>query len=516
MNERIIGWLAIVAAGWTIAPTALGLGLLLAAMTYLEGSVLFAPLALAQFASLALATTLGARGEDWLRGSRPRLWTLAMANAGIWVLYAVLWASFLGLVVEGPMALGSMSGPEALWSSGLAALGLGGLALGLAALRALATVVVPALRVRWGVGAWGAAAVLAFWVVPALTVASGGPTLVGLVALGLSGAVGFASRTPTTGSTAQRGRAGPPAVFRLGVLRLAGLGLVGAGLGLPWVVSEAGLLGVDAPPAEVSGALRPELVELPGGTFTMGSPEGEGYYDEYPQRRVEVAGFAMCRTEVTQAQWRAVMSTVEGAEANPSDCGVGCGDDHPVQAVSWFDAITYLNSLSDLEDRSRCYVRDGDAVEWQRGCTGYRLPTEAEWEYAARAGTETPWSWGDDEARAGLHAWFDGNADRELHPVGTKRPNPWGLSDVHGNVWEWVWDGYAGDAYRRVPSSDETVIWSDTIVNPNDTPLRVLRGGSFVRTPYWLRSAVRDWDRPGFRLGDYGFRCVRAPQLVDL
>ncbi len=280
----------------------------------------------------------------------------------------------------------------------------------------------------------------------------------------------------------------------------------------PAAAADTAPVAAEAALAEL-GSQRMPFVRLPAGTFTMGSPEGVGDDDEHPSRRVAVPAFEVAVTEVTQAQWRAVMSTVEGAEAGPSDCDFGCGDDNPVQNVSWLDAIDFLNALSDREGLERCYVRQGEDVTWRRDCTGYRLPTEAEWEYAARAGTTTRWSWGDDEARAGEHAWYDGNAGVELHPVGAKRPNPWGLSDVHGNVWEWVWDGYEGDAYRRVPSSDETVVWSDTIVNPNDTPLRVLRGGSFGSTPDGLRSADRDVYWPGVGRGAFGFRCVRAPQL---
>ncbi|MBK9367163.1 MAG: formylglycine-generating enzyme family protein [Deltaproteobacteria bacterium] len=157
----------------------------------------------------------------------------------------------------------------------------------------------------------------------------------------------------------------------------------------------------------------------------------------------------------------------------------------PVQSVSWYDAVAYLNKLTMLESvelvalgeapLSACYEGSGADVRWVSGCTGYRLPTEAEWEYAARAGTTTSWSFGEDPAVAGEYAWFFGNAEGKVHAVGTKKANPWGLYDMHGNVWEWVWDAY--DSYK-----------SGKVVNSVGTS-RALRGGSFDFSIGSLRSA---------------------------
>ena len=156
----------------------------------------------------------------------------------------------------------------------------------------------------------------------------------------------------------------------------------------------------------------------------------------------------------------------------PSDCDYGCGNELPVQNVSWSDAVAYLNKLTELESEvlvalgeaalTGCYVGSGEDVTWVAGCTGYRLPAEAEWEYAARAGTTTRWSFGDEEAELGEFAWYADNAEGEVHTVGSKKANPWGLSDMHGNVWEWVWDPYdsykSGKVVRFSKSTNRTIL----------------------------------------------------------
>ena len=183
--------------------------------------------------------------------------------------------------------------------------------------------------------------------------------------------------------------------------------------------------------------------------------------------------------------------------------------------MSWIDAVAYLNTLTALESEAlvalgedrltACYEGGGEGVVWVSGCTGYRLPTEAEWEYAARAGTTTWWSFGDEEDDLGKYAWYNGNAENKVHAVSVKRANPWGLYDMHGNVWEWVWDSY--DSYK-----------SGKVVNSVGTK-RALRGGSFNVAPRYLRSAARLGYFPEFQFRDYakrldwiyGFRCARGP-----
>ena len=198
---------------------------------------------------------------------------------------------------------------------------------------------------------------------------------------------------------------------------------------------------------------------------------------------------------------------------NPSNCRYGCGARDPVQTVTWHDAATFCDRLTGLENQTLpaaermtpCYERTADTWAWTPGCTGYRLPTEAEWEYAARAGTTTAYSFGDDEAELGDHAWYSENSGNKAHAVGTatkKDAHPWGLYDMHGNVWEWVWDWYA-------PYTASTGV----IRNPGGPPsgrTRVLRGGGFDDEAWSMRSANRLRDRPAGTYANYGFRCARG------
>ena len=280
-----------------------------------------------------------------------------------------------------------------------------------------------------------------------------------------------------------------------------GAACVAAGLGLPWWAARRAE--AEVVPVVETVRLRPALVRLSGGSFLMGSPEGEKYAqaDERPQRLIEVPAFSLCQTEVTQGQYEAVMGM------NPSECAWGCGDELPVQGVSWFDAVDYLNKLTMLESEAlvnlgeaalrACYEGSGEDLVWVEGCTGYRLPTEAEWEYAARAGTTTRWSFGDDPAVIGEYAWYLGNFGGGVQAVGTKQENLWLLHDMYGNVWEWVWDAY--DSYK-----------TDYVVNSVGTS-RVFRGGTINQMPREIRSANRDDEPPEEQYGGTGLRCARGP-----
>lgn len=207
---------------------------------------------------------------------------------------------------------------------------------------------------------------------------------------------------------------------------------------------------------------------VPAGVYWIGSDDGDD--DERPRHRVRLDEYWIAETETTQAQYRALTGE------SPSWFK---GDDRPVEQVIW--------------DESRAYCQ-------KLGC---RLPTEAEWEVACRAGTETKWSTGDDEAGLGAAAWY-GPPASATHPVGTKAANAWGLHDLHGNVWEWVEDDYAADAYRQRAEK--------VVINPTNVPPirgdRVLRGGSFFNPAVVLRSSDRDWGPPSSRLRNFGFRCV--------
>jgi len=273
------------------------------------------------------------------------------------------------------------------------------------------------------------------------------------------------------------------------------------------------------------------MVWITPDTFTMGQNHDMPDWSPTPERRVTLTrGFHMGVHEVTQEQFHAVMganpSWFDGSEGRePAEGEVQ--ERRPVENVSWYHAIAFANRLSILQGLEPVYSIAGmsntdadawlyvnvpvdwddpmhaawDAVTMNPNANGFRLPTEAEWEFAVRAGTTTEWSFGNDAANLGYYAWYgvyccDGGMTRQ---VGQKRPNPWGLYDMHGNVWEWVWDrwGTPGTA----PATDPTGVVSGDG--------RVIRGGCWYFPPRHARSAFRAYDHPGNRGGDLGFRVVR-------
>lgn len=246
-------------------------------------------------------------------------------------------------------------------------------------------------------------------------------------------------------------------------------------------------------------------VEIPAGEFLMGSPENdrEGYKDEKPQHWKAIEAFSMSATPITIGQYAAVTGRSVGEAAA----------DHPVTEISWHDAIDFCNALSRLAGREPCYLPLDGWMEWRREADGFRLPAEAEWEYACRAGTTTRYSFGDDRKRLGEFAWFAGNSNHRLHSVAQRRPNLWGLHDMHGNVWEWVWDRYGW--YKAAEPSSATAIASSAR-RPSLLGNRVVRGGSFRDAAWALRSAVRLGHSPGRRDWIIGFRCASPPHPSTL
>ncbi|MCP4656329.1 MAG: formylglycine-generating enzyme family protein [bacterium] len=228
---------------------------------------------------------------------------------------------------------------------------------------------------------------------------------------------------------------------------------------------------VDCQREEQVGEYGMVMVRICPGTFIMGSaeddPQADG--DEKPAHQVTLSEFWIGKYEVTNKQYR---------KFRPAHRPDFKGAKLPANSVSWREAKDFCLSA------------------------GYQLPSEAQWEYAARAGTQTPWSFGANEEDIGRFAWYDGNSGIEAHPVGKLDPNPWGLYDMHGNAWEWVADWYA--RYSEDAQIDPE--------GPSTGALRVLRGGSYWNEPGGLRSANRNGNRPEDRGWVIGFRCVRRPR----
>ena len=247
--------------------------------------------------------------------------------------------------------------------------------------------------------------------------------------------------------------------------------------------------------------LLSSFVEIQPGSFTMGSLEGEdGHGSDEEEHAVEITrGFFLQSTEVTQAQWGTVIGN------DPSSFG-GC-DDCPVETVNWFEAAAFANAVSDLEGRTHCYDligcdrAPGEDMECTEvtfaglDCVGYRLPTEAEWEYAARAGT-TGARYGD----INDVAWYGDNAGGTTHVAGNKVANGWGLHDSLGNVYEWTHDWY-GD-YPDGTTRDPT--------GPDTGQDRVYRGGGWINGARNVRAAYRGSGSPGYRSNNLGFRVGRS------
>ena len=268
-------------------------------------------------------------------------------------------------------------------------------------------------------------------------------------------------------------------------------------------LSEQARRGFIAFQSSLTNSIGMKFVDIPPGSYKMGSKlsaeeiakkyggEVEHRKNEHPRHDVKISeAFYLQTTEVTQGQWKKVMGD------NPSNFK-DCGDDCPVENVSWNEVKDFIKKLIEMEEGSR-----------------YRLPTEAEWEYAARAGTETAFSFGNDPNKIDDYAWWSYNSGGKIHPVGQKNPNAWGLYDMHGNVEEWVEDD-DHDNYEGAP--DDGRAWVD---DPR-AYYRVIRGGSYAHRDRNCRSASRWGGHPGWLFSDkdpyiyrgIGFRLSRSVPL---
>jgi formylglycine-generating enzyme required for sulfatase activity len=245
-------------------------------------------------------------------------------------------------------------------------------------------------------------------------------------------------------------------------------------------------------PKTITNSIGMKLVLIPKGTFKMGSPiEEEGGDDNEEQHQVTISrDFFVGVTEVTQGEYEKIMginpSHFQKRVIRKSDSSL-----YPVDTVSWEDAVEFCKRLSErLEEKEIGRV--------------YRLPTEAEWEYACRAGSKTSFSFGDDYLLLGEYAWFFENSNHQTHPVGEKKPNAWGLYDMHGNVWEWCSDWHG--EYPKGKKTDP--------VGPKNGSIRVGRGGCWIQGALDCRSAFRHGAPPSGRGYFSGFRVVMSPSGI--
>ena len=259
--------------------------------------------------------------------------------------------------------------------------------------------------------------------------------------------------------------------------------------------------------AELPASRRPVMMDIEGGTYLRGSLE-QPYATTERVHETTVSPFRLSAYETTQALWREIMVT------NPARFR---GDKLPVDSVSWIDAVRFCNVLSERDGLETAYeIRGNDAV-WRREANGYRLPTEAEWEFAARGGVrgaisgeplrKVLYAGGSDADKV---AWYDRNSAKTSHETGIKLANELGLFDMSGNVWEWCWDWY-GDYPRTAVKDPEGAI--------KGAGQKVLRGGAWFTPINLLRVTYRYWNAPTFKVNSVGFRLAQnataAANLLD-
>jgi formylglycine-generating enzyme required for sulfatase activity len=243
-------------------------------------------------------------------------------------------------------------------------------------------------------------------------------------------------------------------------------------------------------------SIAPKMILVSGGTFWMGSNEA-AYKSTELAYQAEVSSFYLSETEITQETWASVMGSNPSRFKDPS---------RPVEMISWLDAVRFCNALSEKEGLDKAYEISGSRVSCNWDSDGYRLPTEAEWEYAARGGTKKAIeeealsrSYYSGGGNAAEFAWFDSNSNRETKPVKTKSPNELGLYDMSGNVWEWCWDWMG--TYPKELTKDPKGLQAGNI--------KVVRGGAWFTPVNLCRVTYRFWNVPSFKANSVGFRIAR-------
>ncbi len=235
------------------------------------------------------------------------------------------------------------------------------------------------------------------------------------------------------------------------------------------------------------------MVLIPAGEFKMGSDKGKA--DEKPVHPVKINAFYMDKYLVIQQEFERLMKFNPSKHRKP---------ENPVEQLRWPEAVKYCNARSIEDGLEPCY----DLTTWKCDFSknGYRLPTEAEWEYASRAGSDKEYFFGDNPSQLQLYAFYNLNSGKMPRPAGRKKANPWGLHDIYGNLWQWCNDNYLPDYYKSSPQ--------DNPGGPEKGDFKVLRGGCWKSKPEECRSAVRAKESPAFAdvcfgYDIYGFRCVK-------
>ena len=236
-----------------------------------------------------------------------------------------------------------------------------------------------------------------------------------------------------------------------------------------------------------------EMISVTGGTFTMGDTYGDGFLPERPAHQVTVSSFLISKFELTQKQW------IQALGYNPAR---SWADNQPVESVSWKDAVNYCNSRSSIEGLDQCYKTENGKIVCDFSQKGYRLPTEAEWEFAARGGLLSKNTKYSGNSNLTEVAWFYNDADNKTHDVGLKNPNELGIYDMSGNVWEFCWDYFSDTYYSAAPQTNPT--------GPINSQYRSLRGGSWADDYVFNRVYYRNYYGENDRGTNVGLRLVRS------